>query len=242
MANKLREMIEQMQNDPDRPDEMAGLLELLKKKQAELGEDITDEQADAAIQQCLMEHLTSALGVANDNIEMSEDDTAYMEAATSKVKELFDQEGWHYSERQARPDLTIFELGFGLGGCNLRMRVYIETNPKVCRVDAILPITADSIYDYVLCAKMAKENYPRRYGALQYDENDGEMSYRYSFPIGHGLYTDDLKHIFLAVASSASVSFDVIKKCCVGKFKSKEINEILKKVNDLVSDLSDEGE
>ena len=32
MANKLREMIEQMQNDPDRPDEMAGLLELLKKK------------------------------------------------------------------------------------------------------------------------------------------------------------------------------------------------------------------
>ena len=37
-------------------------------------------------------------------------------------------------------------------------------------------------------------------------------------------------------------SYAEIKKHCVGKYKAKEINEILKKVNALVSDLSDDGE
>ena len=56
------------------------------------------------------------------------------------------------------------------------------------------------------------------------------------------MYKDDLKRIFLAVANSASDSYAEIKKHCVGKYKAKEINDILKKVNALVSDLSDDGE
>lgn len=240
MANKLQKTIEQMQNDPDRSDELDGLLELLKEKQAELGDDITDEQANEAIQQCLKEHLAKAFREAKESSEISEEDGTFMAEAKNAVKEFFADEGLHYSENQERSDLAVFELGLGLSGCHLRMKVYIEGDPKVCRIDAILPIVADSIYDYVLCAKIAKENYARRYGVMHYDENDGEISYRYSFPIGHGLHVDDLKSIFLAVASSASNGFSEIKKCCAGRFKAEEKNEILKKVNDLVNDISDD--
>lgn len=42
------------------------------------------------------------------------------------------------------------------------------------------------------------------------------------------------------MTSSAAENYEEIKRCCVGKFKSKEINEILKKVNRLVSDLRDD--
>lgn len=121
------------------------------------------------------------------------------------------------------------------------MRLCVEALPKVCRIDAIYPIAADKIYDYLLCKAIAKENYPRRFGSLQYDEHDGEVSYRYSYPIGHGVYKDDLKQIFLAVISSAVDSYTEVKKHCVGKYRSKEIDDILKRVNALVSDLSDEG-
>jgi len=240
MANKLDEIIEQFKEvNGGREDEV---IKALMAKREELGEDPSDDEVSKALHDCIIGQLAGALGVSGEDVELTEEDQAFMSEAIEKTKELFANEGWHYSERITRPDLVVFEMGFGLKGCNLRMRVHIENNPKVCRIDANLPITADSTYDYILCKAIAKENYPRRFGALQYDENDGEVSYRYSYPITHGVNIDDLKRVFLAVASSAAESYETIKKCCVGKFKSKEINEILNKVNKLVSDLTDDGE
>lgn len=238
MANRLDELIEQVKADEDRPD---GLLQLLEDMKGNLPEDASEAEIDAAVKKGLMGLLLGKLG-EDDTIKISDADRKYMEESVNTVKELFAEEHWRYSDDAIRDDVHIFDLGFGLQGCRLRMRVYIETKPRVCRIDAILPISADPTYEYVLCKKMVKANYPKRYGALHYDEKDGEMSYRYSFPITHGLYKDDLKMSFLAVASSAAGDYEEIKKCCVGKFKSKEVNEILKNVNRLVSDISDEDE
>lgn len=238
MANKLDELIEQVREDNDSP---AGLLQVLEEMKANLPDDASESDIDEAVKRGLMGLLLGRLG-DDEEVNLSDDDKKYMEDSVNTVKELFADEHWRYSEDSLREDLHIFDLGFGLQGCRLRMRVYVETNPKVCRIDAILPINADPTYEYVLCKKMVKANYPKRYGALHYDEKDGEMSYRYSFPISHGLYKDDLKMAFLAVASSAAGDYEEIRKCCVGKFKSKEVNEILKNVNRLVSDLSDDEE
>lgn len=240
-SNKISDLIEQLKNDENRPAQADALIPLLEAKQKELGDDATEEQMDQAIQECIMAHLAGSLGMSVDGIS-GEETQEFMESATTAVKSFFDEEGWHYSERISKPDLVVYELGFNLQNCSLRMRVHVEAVPRVCRIDAILPITADETYDYLLCKAIAKENYPRRYGAMQYDERDGEVSYRYSYPIGHGVYKDDLKRIFLAVANSASDSYAEVKKHCVGRYKKKEINDILKRINALVSDLSDEGE
>lgn len=237
-SNKITDLINQLKHDENRPAQANALIPLLEAKQVELGDDATEEQIDQAIQECIMAHLVGSLGISADGAS-GEEMKEYMEGATTAVKSFFYDEGWHYTERISKPDLVVYELGFNLQNCSLRMRVHVEAMPQVCRIDAILPITADETYDYLLCKAIAKENYPRRYGAMQYDERDGEVSYRYSYPIGHGVYKDDLKRIFLAVANSASESYAEIKKHCVGKYKTKEINNILKKVNALVSDLSD---
>ena len=239
-SNKISGFIEQLKNDETRPAQADSLIPLLEAKQAELGDDATEEQEDQAIQECIMAHLTGTFGLSSEG-DPGEETQEFMKSATSAVKSFFDEEGWHYAERISKADLVIYELGFSLQNCSLRMRVHIEALPQVCRIDAILPITADETYDYLLCKAIAKENYPRRFGAIQYDERDGEISYRYSYPIGHGVYKDELKRIFLAVANSASDSYTEIKKHCVGRYKKKEINEILKKINTLVCDLSDEG-
>ena len=237
-SNKITDLINQLKRDENRPAQADALIPLLEAKQVELGDDATEEQIDQAIQECIMAHLVGSLGMSADGA-LGEEMQEYMEGATTAVKSFFDDEGWHYTEQISKPDLVVYELGFNLQNCSLRMRVHVEALPQVCRIDAILPITADETYDYLLCKAIAKENYPRRYGAMQYDERDGEVSYRYGYPIGHGVYKDDLKRVFLAVANSASESYAEIKKHCVGKYKTKEINNILKKVNALVSDLSD---
>ncbi len=236
--NKLDELIQQAREDQDSPE---GLVELLEEAKKNLPEEAGEAEIEEALHKALMQHVLSRLG-EDDDVSISEDDKKFMDETVKVVKEVFAEEEWRYTEDALREDVYIFDLGFGIRGCRLRMRVYIEAEPKVCRIDAILPVNADATYEYVLCKKMVKANYPKRFGALHYDEKDGEMSYRYSFPIGHGLYKDDFKRIFLTVASSAAGDYEEVKKCCVGRFKAKEINEILKNVNRLVSDLNDDDE
>ena len=156
------------------------------------------------------------------------------------VRGVFEAKSWKFSEKDLSERLHAFELGFGLENCSIRMKVYIETDPDVCRIDAILPITADSTYAYPLCKLLIKENYSFRYGAFQYDEKDGEITFRYSFSTVAGLNAEVFTKMFLIVANTADDSYPQIKKHCVGKFNSKETDEILNIVDKLMKDISED--
>lgn len=240
MSNIIERFIDQVKNDDDFDEATAGeLIGLLEAKRDELGPEATDDELQRGIRQVLMEHLASSIG-SDEEIELDEDQAEYMKQSIETVKEIFEEEGWHFSERSLRADLQVFEAGFGGSNCRIRMKVTVEANPDVCRFQAILPITAESIYAYPLCEEIVRFNYPKRFGALQYDERDGEICYEYSYPIGHGINKEEFKTLFLAVISSADDSYETMRKCCVGKFKRKEVREILLKVNDLVNDLNED--
>ena len=89
----------------------------------------------------------------------------------------------------------------------------------------------------ILCQKLAAENYQRRYGALQYDASDNELSYRYSFSVKHGLYEDDFRGAFLAVVASAHASYDVVKQYAVGRFRRAERDAITCQAQKLIIEL-----
>ncbi len=156
------------------------------------------------------------------------------------VRGVFESKGWKFSEKDLSDTIHEFELSFKLENCSIRMKVYVETDPDVCRIDAILPITADATYAYPLCKLLAKENYSLRYGAFQYDERDGELLFKYSFSTIAGLNPDVFTKMFLIVANTADDSYPQIKKCCVGRFSSKETDEILNIVDKLMKDISED--
>lgn len=231
MANRLEEMITQARSDG-----MNDLADKLERQMKVLGDDPSEEEIESAIHEVLMAELSGLLPGGGDGA-----DSEYMEKAIACVKEAFDEQEWRYSFNSRRPDLAQFDLGFGINGVSLKVRVFIEDMPKVCRIDAVLPISAEEVYAYPLCKELAKANYPKRFGAFQYDQDDGELSYRYSYPIANGFHKDDFLWVFRAIIHSAVDDdvYPVIKKFATGRFKNKDKNEILTQINNLVEDISD---
>ena len=161
----------------------------------------------------------------------------YLTYAKKQVTDFFESESWKYREIITRPDLIAWELGMTGDHFTVRMRVAVEADPRVCRIDAILPAAVDPVYDAILCKELVKLNQPLRYGAFQYDESDGELSYRYSFPTQNGLYSDDLSRIFLAVLLTAKREFPKLQKFAVGKFSKAEEKQIQDYIERLMRDL-----
>ena len=165
------------------------------------------------------------------------DNRQYMEKAKGLVTGFFEDEQWRYQETISRSDVTVWELGMSKDRFTIRMRVAVEKNPRVCRIDAIMPVSVDPAYDAILCRELVKLNQPLRYGAFQYDESDGELSYRYSFQIQHGFFTEELKSAFLAVMLTAQEHFLKLQKYAVGKFTKAETEQIRQYIERLIEDL-----
>ena len=237
--NKLQEMIASLEADSDRGEWNDRLLEKLQEKQLELGDNVSEEEAEEAVgeivKEVLQEALQDVLPGLNDADE--EDWSETMEEAIEVVHRLFRQKNWKYRDYTHQKGVKAFELGLRENGKLLRVKVYLEAGAKVCRIDAVYPFQAEREFIYPLCEKLAKENYPRRFGALQYDAEDGELSYRYSFPIRHGLHEDDFRAVFMAVLASAHASFDVVRQYAVGRFRKAERDAITCRAQKLIIEL-----
>ena len=237
--NKLQEMIATLEADDDRGEMNDRLLEMLRKKQQELGEDVSDEKAEDATAEIVAKLLMEALGDGVPDLEAADEDVwnETMQEAINMVHRVFHRKNWKYRDYTHQKGVKAFELGLREDGKLLHVKVYLEAITKVCRIDVVYPFLAEREFVYPLCEKLAKENYPRRYGALQYDAKDGELSYRYSFPIRHGLHEDDFMTVLMAIMASAHASFDVVKQYAVGRFRRAERDAITCQAQKLIIEL-----
>lgn len=233
--NRLQEEIARLEADTDRDELNELLLYILYEKQEKLGEEPSEEEAEEAVNQARKELLTCLLG-SNRTVEAEQWDENTV-SCMEQVRSVFDGMELQYREYVQQPGVYAFELGINTDGRTLRVKVYLESEPKTCRIDAIYPFQAEPDFAYPLCAKLAQENYPRRYGALQYDPSDQELSYRYSFSIRHGLYEDDFGNVLAAVVSSANASYDAVKQYAIGRFRRPDREEIICKAQKLIVEL-----
>ena len=105
----------------------------------------------------------------------------------------------------------------------------------------MLPIAGDKTYEYLLSKAIVDANKRFVFGAFQYDQQDGELTYEYSYPVKHGFYKDDFLSIVHAVIRTAvdDDAYAAIKKAAQGHYKRAEREEILRKIAPLVEDLTD---
>lgn len=237
--NKLQELIEKLEADHDRGEINEKLLQTLLDKERELGANPSEEEAERAVKQAISEHLMHALKrkLSEDDFDDEDVWNEDMDENMQIIRTVFNDMDLHYREYVHQTGVRAFELGVRNEGNILRMKVYLEASPKVCRIDAVYPFQVERVFAYPLCEKLAAENYPRRFGALQYDERDGELSYRYSFPVTHGLHKDDFRTVFVAIIASANASYDAVKQYAVGRFRRPVREQITCRAQELIIEL-----
>lgn len=233
--NKIQIEIEKLEANEERSEMDELMLHLLYTKTSELGDDASEEEVEEALTQARAEFVMHILSSKRAVEEEAWDED--MRENMALIRSAFEDMEVRYREFTPQSGVYAFELGLTTDGKKLQLKVYLEEDPKVCRIDAVYPFQADPEFVYPLCVKLATENYNRRYGALQYDASDNELSYRYSFPIRHGMHEDDFRSAFMAVLASAHASYDVVKQCAVGRFRRAEREEIICKAQKLIIEL-----
>ena len=214
------------------------IIAALREKSAQYGDDATEEQVASALGECLRGQLNEEMDSATKETVIDEEAKARAEIAVAIAKEYLDEHDWKYQTRGFPANTTLFEMLLNTGSIRFTLRIIIETDPAVCRIMGLFPVAADALYDYPLCKLLMDSNFKRRFGCFKLDENDGEITYEYSFLIGSGLYKEDLHIYYRAVIDAITTCHDEIRKCCVGRFKQNEVAEITEKVNRLVADIS----
>ena len=233
--NKLQIEIEKLEANEERSEMDELMLHLLYAKTSELGDDASEEDVEEALTQARAEFVMHILRSKRAVEEEAWDED--MRENMALIRSVFEDMEVRYREFTPQSGVYAFELGLTTDGKKLQLKVYLEEDPRVCRIDAVYPFQADPEFVYPLCVKLATENYNRRYGTLQYDASDNELSYRYSFPIRHGMHEDDFRSAFMAVLASAHASYDVVKQCAVGRFRRAEREEIICKAQKLIIEL-----
>ena len=241
MKNDFEGMTDQIEQPDDGKKKKSIAREIMELRE-ELGEDAPMEEVEEAIEEILYRRLSEVAEEEEKSADavLNEEERAYMEETTGVVRDFLNANEWNFNERVIGPGIRSFEMGLVMKNVQLRIRIHIELDPKVCRIVALLPINADPTYEYLLCKAMATENYNRRFGGFKYDERDGEMTYEHTFLALHGIAADELGIYFNAVISSACGGYDAVRKGCTGRLKRKEVDEVLEKINILVNDISDD--
>lgn len=177
-----------------------------------------------------------------DDIVRYNEEVMFLGTAAETVREALTGIGWKYSEKDQSGGKKEFRVWFSVGGTTFLTTIILAVSPKTCRIEAVYPITADPVYEYILCRKMAVFNRLVNLGAMQYDSRSGEVSFKYIYSIKNEFDEEDFIKILLDIAGVAATGYEEIRKCCVGSFRHDEVDRILSEVDSLVSDLSENDE
>ncbi|MCR5161222.1 MAG: YbjN domain-containing protein [Lachnospiraceae bacterium] len=204
------------------------LISLARSVEEELKKrpDYSPELESAAVEKLLHERMFAG---SPEELSAGIQEREFIAGAAAQVEGFLQDRDWKWKNEENRYDyLRTYRLRFCMKNCSsLMVRITIDARKKSCGIRASFPVGARETSAYPLCRKIADMNSERHYGALKYDETNGELFYEYSFRIGHGLYEDDFFAAFGAVIETADECYEEIRRYADGNFSREEKRQIL---------------
>ena len=128
---------------------------------------------------------------------MSEGDKAYLRTSIDVVQAFLKENKIAHSVQNRGTDTKIFDFKMMIQNELVTVLVAIFMKPRMCSIMFKLPFVADAGKVSEMCMELARYNYSRRFGAFQYDRDDGELSYKTDFPCSQGINKEDFEAAFI---------------------------------------------
>jgi len=104
----------------------------------------------------------------------------------------------------------------------------LDETPSVCVITVYYPFRGDRKFVYPLSEKILELNYGKRYGGLQYDYRDQELSYRYLFFLPDQQFDKKLfTYIFKMVLRSADDRYDELNRYACGRLSLQQRKKVI---------------
>lgn len=154
----------------------------------------------------------------------SEPDPKIMESAGKVfdgIKAFFDEKGWH--SPVANRERGYFLIGFKMMFTSIRVDVHVEAEVEAIRINAILPVICEEEYRLVMGSYLTRLNQHLRFGAFHLDEDDGEITYRFSYSYaGEGFNKVKFEQYLDACTITPDGSYRPIVRFATGRFTDEE--------------------
>lgn len=151
----------------------------------------------------------------NEPVPMSEDDKRYLRTSIDILRVFLKENKIAHNVQNRGLDTKIFEFKMLIQNEPVTVLVAIFMKPRMCSIMFKLPFVADENKVSEMCMELARYNYSRRFGAFQYDRDDGELSYKTDFPCSEGIKKVDFEAAFIISMNSVSKFIGELKQFAV---------------------------
>ena len=129
----------------------------------------------------------------------------------------------------------LYVLNFKMQNLNVTLRNLVESDQECIRFDTVLPIACKRPNHVILAYKFIKLNMPLRYGAFHIDQEDNEISYRYTLPYNAELFDEALcGRIIHAIVRVVDRYYEDVVRYAQGNITEEEKAEVLKAIKENV--------
>lgn len=165
------EMLAKMMEDPALDADFKEFLERLHEDE-DGPSDLLKSLLSGDFPSDLLKHLL-------DDDEVSEEKECKAVKVFEDIKAFIEGNKWKASIID--PENKVFILGFSMRNTSLRVMVRVDAEAESICCNTTLPITCMEEYRMLMGSKLNQMNESLRYGAFRLDEDDGEITYRFTY-------------------------------------------------------------
>lgn len=137
-------------------------------------------------------------------LPLSNEDEVFLHTSIDTLREFFKENKIAFDVTNRGQEAKIIHFKMVIQGEVSDILIGIYMKPKMCSIVFNFPFVADRTKENELCKKLMKYNVSRRFGAFQYDAEDGEISYKTDFPCLAGINKEDFVAAFIISMNSVS--------------------------------------
>ncbi len=220
-----------MANEKDNLEYLEEMLKMVEKEIPSIDDEGRKELAD------LIKKASSDENFIKMKQEIENKQKEEAKRITDEIQMLLKSKEWHYTNLSE--DGKNILLNFKMKNTIVRLNIMIEEDAGSIRYNALLPIECEKACRMLLADYLAVINQPLRYGAFHLDNEDGEISYRYSASYNGINFSPEVFEIHID-ASLLTIDryYREICRFATGRLNDEERKEYLIKIKELAIALS----